>query len=52
MPSHDSPILFALAAGPAMFLAVILHEVGHVLAARCVGIDVAAWGVGYRRPWF
>jgi hypothetical protein len=52
MPSHEPPFLFLLATGPAMFLSVILHEFGHVLAARCAGIDVTAWGVGYRRPWF
>ncbi len=52
MPTIDSPLLFGLAIGPAMFLAVILHEVGHVVAATCAGIPVAAWGVGYRSPWF
>lgn len=52
MPSIDSDLLFFIALGPAIFAAVILHEAGHVIAARCVGIDIAAWGVGYRRPWF
>jgi hypothetical protein len=52
MPSIDSEILFFISIGPAILLTVILHEAGHVLAARCVGVAVAAWGIGYRQPWF
>ncbi len=33
-------------------LAVFIHEAGHVIAARCMGIPVYAWGIGYRRPWY
>lgn len=52
MPWPHSYAVFLIALIPAMILAVILHETGHVIAARCVGIRVLAWGVGMRRPWF
>lgn len=49
-PSHW--FVFLLMLLPVTMLAVVWHEAGHVLAARCAGLRVTAWGVGFRRPWF
>jgi hypothetical protein len=52
MPWPESILVFVLALGPGLVLAIILHEAGHVLAGRCAGFQVSTWGVGVRRPWY
>ncbi|MGL4465262.1 MAG: M50 family metallopeptidase, partial [Planctomycetia bacterium] len=40
-------LLFAV-----LFASVLLHEAGHALAARLLGVRVLAFGVGGLKPWF
>ncbi len=48
----QSWIVFLLAFYPANLCAVLLHELGHVLAAQLVGRRVFAWGIGASRVFF
>jgi len=52
IPIPESWLVLAVAYFPALILAVIWHEAGHVIGARLVGVPVAAWGVGLARPHF
>ncbi len=52
IPSPESWPVFWVACVPAWLLAVLWHEIGHCLAARCVGRPVLAWGLGAHKPWF
>jgi hypothetical protein len=49
---QSSGLVFLLAILPSMVLAVVVHEAGHVIAARLVGRQILAWGIGFQKPWF
>ena len=51
-PWPHSFIVFLIALWPAQIIAVALHEAGHVLAGRFVGVSVRAWGVGIHKVRF
>ncbi|MEX2115024.1 MAG: site-2 protease family protein [Pirellulales bacterium] len=48
----QSWIVFLLALYPMNLLAILLHELGHVLAARAIGVRIWAWGIGASRVFF
>ena len=52
MPLYVSLTVFALAAYPAVFVAVTLHEAGHALFARMAGYRVTSLGLGSGAPFF
>ena len=48
-PVLADALLFLLAIWPATVLDLVLHEAGHAIAARAVGLTVLSFGVGYRK---
>jgi hypothetical protein len=53
MPHHGPNPLFVVAlALPITYLSVFVHELGHVLVARAVGLLVNSFGLGTGRPFF
>ncbi len=48
-PVVTDALLFLLAIWPAGVLGMVLHEAGHAIAARAVGLTVLSFGVGYRK---
>lgn len=44
--------VFLVALVPALLLATLWHEAGHVVAGRIVGKEVLAWGLGVRKVFF
>jgi len=43
---------FIISTVAAVYLAIVLHELGHAAAATCAGFRVVACGIGFRRPFF
>lgn len=41
-----------LSIGSAFLISLALHELGHAIVAKIVGLPVVACGIGARKPWF